>query len=477
MRGLWKIFAFSFRQKFASKGFRLLSLIVAFILFLLPAILLPVLVKGDSKEEKTADPAAYSLSEIKQVFCVVEHSGRADALKDFIQYAEGTLSVTDETAKGIRFSFSEDMDRAGEAASGSPGAVILRVLENEQMLLFHAVLPEGSGLARTAAESLAGDLSSMYYDYRLLEMNLSEAQRKLLTAPISAFMLPGEGENQVPAGPDNMEEAETPKDSETPDEGEKILGLLVPVFVFLNTMIIYMLVLFNNKDLGQSVILEKSSKLMDTFLVSVKPRAMIFGKVMAVWLTSLLQCFFWILALIAGLLTGMQLARHFHPNTAETFDSVMTIIREGTGLLSLPNILLALAMVAAGFLLYMSLAAIFASFASRQEELSASQGIFTMVLIVSYFVAISQMKSVTVSGSEIGAAWYDFIPFISCMLTPAKVLAGIIGLAQGAVSLLISLLLAALLTVIAGSIYSMMSLYKGNMPKPADMMKMLLRKG
>ena len=471
MQGILKIFAFSFRQKLASKSFRRLTLIVAIILFLLPAILLPILVKGDGEETSPTDPAVYSLKGIQQVFCVVERSERADYWKEFMAYAEEALPVMDDTAGDLAFSSYPDVSAAAVAASGTRGTVILRIMENSDTLLFNAVLPEGSSLAQETAETLAGELMNLYQEYRILALNLTPAQQAIWEAPLSAFM-PEEGSGTESTDPGEAEATTQPM--EVPNRESERLRKMLPLFALLNTMLVYFLVLFNNRDIGQSVVLEKASKLMDTFLLSVKPRAMVLGKVLSVWLSALLQCLIWILALIAGLLAGVKLAQRIHPASAAVFSALLGAVREGARLLSLPNILLAIAILAAGFLVYMSLAAIFASFASRQEELSASQGVFTMVLIVPYFIAISRL---TDAAEEVGMMWYDFIPIISCMLTPARTLVGAVSLLEGTLSLLISLMLAILFTAMAGRVYSMMSLYKGNTVKPADMLKMVFRKG
>ncbi len=57
-----------------------------------------------------------------------------------------------------------------------------------------------------------------------------------------------------------------------------ILGFVIP---YLNTMLLYFFVLFYGQGVAQSVITEKTSKLMEFFLISVCPSAMILGKLAA----------------------------------------------------------------------------------------------------------------------------------------------------------------------------------------------------
>ena len=61
-------------------------------------------------------------------------------------------------------------------------------------------------------------------------------------------------------------------------EIRELLGTFLP---YLNVMVLYFLVLFYGQGVASSVVLEKQSKLMDTFLLSVRPEAMVLGKLLA----------------------------------------------------------------------------------------------------------------------------------------------------------------------------------------------------
>ena len=73
------------------------------------------------------------------------------------------------------------------------------------------------------------------------------------------------------------------------------------------------------------------------------------------------------------------------------------------------------------------------------------------------------------------APWLDWIPFTSVLVTPGRVLMGTLPLWKTALCFVISLITALLATALAGKIYKTMVLYKGDIPKPADIIKMLKR--
>ena len=89
-----------------------------------------------------------------------------------------------------------------------------------------------------------------------------------------------------------------------------VLSMVLP---FVSLMLLYFLVLLYGQGTAASVLLEKTSKLMDLFLVSVEPTAMVLGKVLATALAGLLQLAVWILSLMGGFAAGGALARQTAP--------------------------------------------------------------------------------------------------------------------------------------------------------------------
>lgn len=127
------------------------------------------------------------------------------------------------------------------------------------------------------------------------------------------------------------------------------------------------MILFYGQGTANCVVLEKSSKLMDTMLVSVKPEAMVIGKVLAQALTCVIQIGLWVIGLCGGFAAGIHTVKLINP------DSTMPIINmfEPNGLLAgvfTPvNILFFLLYLAAGLLLYLAIASIGGAIASSRK--------------------------------------------------------------------------------------------------------------
>lgn len=247
-----------------------------------------------------------------------------------------------------------------------------------------------------------------------------------------------------------------------------VLSMVLP---FVSLMLLYFLVLLYGQGTAASVLLEKTSKLMDLFLVSVEPTAMVLGKVLATALAGLLQLAVWAAGLAGGFAIGGAVVRQ----TGVTLPLLEVLKGVGrlTGLFSVPAMLEAAGLLLAGFLLYCSLSAIGGSMAGKAEDLSSTNVLFSLVLVASFFCC---MFAGGMDGMTSSARWLDYVPFTAILVTPSRVLLGQTSLLGGLVSLALVVVCAGLLTALAGRVYRLMSLYKGNPPTPRRVLRMLREK-
>lgn len=186
----------------------------------------------------------------------------------------------------------------------------------------------------------------------------------------------------------------------------------------------------------RAVVEEKDSRLVELLLVSVKPMALLAGKILP------------LLEVLKG-------------------------VGRLTGLFSVPAMLEAAGLLLAGFLLYCSLSAIGGSMAGKAEDLSSTNVLFSLVLVASFFCC---MFAGGMDGMTSSARWLDYVPFTAILVTPSRVLLGQTSLLGGLVSLALVVVCAGVLTALAGRVYRLMSLYKGNPPTPRRVLRMLREK-
>lgn len=436
LKGLGRVFSFTFRQQTRTPGYRRLTAVIAALCLLVPILVLGIM-------------AARADSEPEVPEYIPEDTWELPACN------ANSILVQDETENPITdWSFlqalhpeSWDMGYTHDEVSDRTIVVILTKTDGRYQA--QVSLPEGTSLTQEDLSAYEMFLWENFPAILQVKSGLTPEQLAAISIPIETGRI------------------ELVGDEDPLRDMKELLGAILP---YLGVMIMYFLVLFYGQGVANSVILEKTSKLMDFFLVTVEPAAMVLGKVLAMAAAGLMQLGIWLVSLVGGFAAGAWLCRTLAPEAQlgilTFFDSLSVL----EGMFSLPAVALAVSLLLGGFLIYCALAGVGGALAGKAEDLGSTNAVFSLVLVASFLICL-------LTGSGDGmiseAAWLNFVPFTAILVTPARVLLGDVSLAMGAVSLLIVLVTAAVLCLAAGKVYRMMSLYKGNPPSPQKLLAML----
>ena len=457
MRGFKTIFDFTFRQLAGAKSYKRLTIILALILFLLPAVIMPVVEssRGGSEYVPEPEPPAEEYVPEPEDLEIWNLSDRVDKL-----YCD--LETDDVTVDGLK-----------EVLTGLDGAEFIRMrppyessesAETDGPVLFVYESEDGYVMNVASSDPEVEDILTFQVVSRFEEILMASAGIPAETR--QAYL-----DRFVMAETDYSDAPQSEEEGDGTALVQEILSMALP---YVNVMLIYFLVLFYGQNTSGSVILEKTSKLMDTFLISVKPKAMIFGKVLAICAAGVLQFAVWVIAAVAGFAVGTALVRAINPDTTMGLVRFFSLLGSASGLFTPGAVIVAVLMIVAGMLLYSSMASIGGALAGKPEDLSSTNIFFTLILVVSFFCTL---YSGFLSGRTLtGVRWIDLVPFTAILITPSRLLLGYVPLWAGVLSLVIVILAAAVIMLLAGRIYKMMSFYKGNPPKLNDVIKMLREK-
>ena len=129
----------------------------------------------------------------------------------------------------------------------------------------------------------------------------------------------------------------------------------------------------------------------------------------------------------------------------------------GESALSPVAIVLALITFCGGFLFYCVLSGMAGSMVSRPEEAAGVQSIFTLPIVISWFVCyfgtLMEKDGVLMIARN--------VPFTIPFCVPVDLLTGTIGIAQGIISTVILVAFSALVIMLSGRIYKGLVLYTG----------------
>lgn len=427
MKDTKKVFSFTLRQQTKTKGFKAAIIAGVLLCLLLPGIVMSII-------ELTGDePAGLDHAHGIKTVHVVDSGDAADY---------GILNTLGyDKFSDIEYELWDSLD-AAEKAAGVNDLILVVAQENGEVIL-DLLLPETCSLTWDDADAMGSFLQETF-SYILVEKSGLDYQSiAALMQPISISAVTGD-----PAAADSMAE---------------IRSILAIVLTYVFGMLIYFMLLFFCNGVSNSVIAEKSSKLMENFLLSVKPAAMITGKTLAISLAAMVQFFSWIAALMLGFFLGSNVVRLINPQTELL--QIFSSLSRFKELFSIPGVILGIVLAMAGFLLYCSIAALCGSIAGKQEDLSSTNMLYTMILIFSFFLTIASSVS-----QNPALAW---IPFTSILYSPGRLMIGEVSLATGVIALLLTLLVCLVVMLLSGKLYKLLALHKGDVPKPGKIIAML----
>lgn len=445
LQDMKKVFGFTLKNQFRSGRYRAGVIVISIILFVLPVVVFAFMGRTGADTGTTAR-TQIAENPVSQVY-VVDETGLD--LTGFEQISQ-TAGNSDE----ISWKTGSDFSAVREQTRGTDDTVILLLEQENGRIQMHLLIPDDSSLEQEDCQYLESCLESGFPAVLAASADLDAGQTEHIGSTVRTEVVSGGDEG----------------DTSAVGAAREVLSAVLP-YVFI--MALYFMVLIYGQQVANNVIMEKSSKLMDTFLTSVKPVSMIFGKVFAIVCSSIFQFALWAIALLLGLFCGGRIL-----GTGGTAAGALQVMADGGWfgeLFSLPGIILAVLLLISGFLLYCALASIGGSAAGKQEDLSSTNVLFTMILVVSFLVSL-WAGGVGLGSEEAAAAWIYWIPFTSVLTLPGRLMLGEISPVVGIGSLAVSVAAAVVFLILAAKIYKMMALYKGNPPTPAKLFQMLREK-
>lgn len=250
------------------------------------------------------------------------------------------------------------------------------------------------------------------------------------------------------------------------DEEISMLNMLIKGFLpAILGFVMYMMILLHGQTICKEVSIEKTSKLMETMLVSVDPNALILGKTVALTVMALGQFFIWVGGGLLGLFAGGIIGKALHGSEFHNkLSSVLNFLRNfiGESALSPAAIVMSIIVFCFGIFIYFALAAIGGSFVSKPEETSSANGafIFPMIIfwMITYFASLSGAKEVL--------AVCRYVPFAAPFCVPVDLLTGNLGLLGGLIVSVEVVAVGLLLIFLAARIYRGLMLHTGQKLSP-----------
>ena len=235
--------------------------------------------------------------------------------------------------------------------------------------------------------------------------------------------------------------------------------------VYAILFLIMMVVTTSSSQVATAVAMDKSSKVMEYLLTSVRPMALVLGKVLASVVSTVLQL---------GISFGLALVSNKFTKMFTGSDYLQNKLPEGIlDNITIPNVLIALIGVGCGVMFYGFIAGLCGTMVRKMEEMQESMTMLIVVVLIGtylgMFASMSMQKSLT------NPLFYVAMlaPISSPFLLPGVCIIGAGALWIRLASLAILLLLDFVILFASARVYEILILYNGSKIKLKDLGKFL----
>ena len=266
-------------------------------------------------------------------------------------------------------------------------------------------------------------------------------------------------------------------------QGEKTTksdGLVKYIFGFVLGMLLYMFIFIYGSMIMMSVIEEKTNRIIEIVVSSVKPFYLMTGKIIGTSLAGLTQFIVW--GVLFFIFTSIISSIFGISSTYEDSQIVLNASQDSTvssaalGMISafinlpLTNIMIAFVLYfLGGYLLYASIFAAIGAAVDNQTDAQQFLMPITIILIVALYVG---MLTVPEDPNGIVAQIFSFVPLTSPIVMMMRIPHGV-PLIEQIISVLILFLSVILIIWIAAKIYRIGILMYGKKPSYKELMKWL----
>lgn len=422
----WKdVFSFTAAQNIKGKGYKLTTILIGLVIaigFAAISIVMAVTQKDDSKDK--VDVEEGFIGKVSTVYLVDNEVLDDELVATLVNTA---LSLEGVIENKITVEVIAE-DKKAELVEEEKSLIIELAKNEEKTIVFNAITPNGSEEKEDLAEEYLEYVVSFVDVYGSAIAGVSEEN-------IPYFMAP------------YMTQAAADKDDV---HGMSVLmvNTLVPM---LASAILFTMTTIYGQNVSKIVVAEKSSKLMEMLLTSIKPYALIAGKILATASLAICQVGIWIVSGFAGYKIGDIVATKINPDYINYFDRIMELmtIDNGANAFKWYSFVAAFVVIALGFLMYCVLAGLVGAMASKIEDLSTGMTLFQVPCMFGWLIVyLSPLIE-----SKLILKLMNYVPFSSPFSVPGNIILGKCSILDCVISVAVLVATIFVLIIYTGKVY------------------------
>lgn len=431
IRGWKDVFTFTLLQTMKSKTY----LISLFIMVFLAIVSMPVFNMIMSKTG--TDGAERSALEKVYLYNMTMYRNLDMAAELEEAYQHIVFEETSESLEAIEKRIQEE----------EPMSVALVLVEDEQYCYLQFLRSPDSEVSSYELQMVGQFVQNAYTKAKVKMLGLSEEQMKFFEISVVASANIVDTERAIILEDTSISETEY-------------------WFLYGAMFVVLMVCVISSSQVASSIVQEKSSKIVEYLLTSVRPLAIILGKICAMLVCVLVQMSVVLLAGVVSMKVGGMLTGD-GSNAITQFLSPQLLHN-----LNFFHIILGIIMAGAGMVLYATLAGLCGATASRMEDVSESLTLFTITALIGFYIGFGAASIMMVSGDSPFVTFALIFPLSSAFLLPGALCIGKAGLWTAVIAMAVLLLSVWLMFEFVAKVYEGLILHNGNRVKIKEVIAM-----
>ena len=326
-------------------------------------------------------------------------------------------------------------------------SVVLNITEENGAYNLHLSMMKDGPIKRAHLQRLGECFISHFTNVRMEYLGISYEQLKLLQTPVvtkvTSTDLAGE---------------------ELTDESSAI-SFSEYWFVYGILFFVLMATVLTGTQVATSIVTEKSNRVVEYLLISVKPLALMIGKVLAMMTAALIQ----MISMVAALFISNMVSTMYSADNNSLLSRLLP--DDLFANINIINILFCLILVFLGLLFYAVLAGVTGATVSKLEELNEGLTLFTLTSLVGVYIGLGAASTLMGKGVNAFVTFAFLFPLSSPFVLPGAILVGKAGLPVIATAAVLLLIFIVLLFRFVAKIYETLILHTGNTIKLKQLFK------
>ena len=431
VRGWKDVFTFTLTQTLKSKAY-VVSLVIMLVIAMVSMPLMNTFLLNGTTEgpEKSAIEKVYFYN-----MTLYQSMDIESELTDGFQQVVFEKTSSDMTALETKIQEEEK------------NSVILLLVEDEQNCYIQFMRSPDGDVTNYELQLLGQSVQNAYNKAKIKLLGLTEEQMSFFETSVIASSSIVDTENAIVLEDTSITEGEY-------------------WFIYGMMFVVLMVCIMAASQVASSVVQEKSSKVIEYLLTSIRPLAVIVGKVLATLVAVMVQ----LVALVLAGYASTKLGEIVSGKGNNVITQFMT--PEMLESLNLGNIVLGLVVAGAGMVLYATLAGLCGATASRMEDVGESVSLLTIVSLIGFYIGFGAASTLMASGENAFVTFALIFPISSSFLLPAALLVGKADVWVALIAIVVLFLSIVLMFKFVAKVYEGLILHNGNRLKFKDVLAM-----